>query len=256
MPRRLSAVALAVILVASCPPAGAGPRRHSPARAVDAAGAAPGSPPPVTAASGPWSPPVDGPVVRAYEPPGRPFGPRHLGLDFAAPPGTPVRAAGDGVVVFAGRAGRTWAVSVEHPGARRTTYAYLRRIRVAPGWPVRRGAVLGESGGAGPGHEASVVHFGYRINGRPEDPAPLFAAPPPRITLAPLDRPACSAAPAKSGRIVSNSGSQKGAPDLGPHVPLQAAKRSGSGVEKAERRPSDQLKRPSPASPRPTIGPE
>ena len=141
-----------------------------------------------------WSRPVDGPVARGFEPPKRPFGPHHLGVDYAAPPGTPVRAAGDGVVVFAGRTGHAWAVTVAHSGARHTTYAYLRSIRVTVGWPVRRGAVVGESGGTGPGHEAVVVHFGYRLRGRAEDPAGLFPAPPmPRITLAPLDRPACPA---------------------------------------------------------------
>lgn len=148
--------------------------------------------PPVSAAPDPqWSPPVDGPVVRGFEPPQRRFGPHHLGLDFAAPPGTPVRAAGDGVVVFAGRVGRAWAVTVDHGRGRRTTYAYLRRIPVVAGWPVRRGAVLGESGGAGPGHGPGVVHFGYRIGGRAQDPAALFRAPPARISLAPVDRPAC-----------------------------------------------------------------
>jgi murein DD-endopeptidase MepM/ murein hydrolase activator NlpD len=173
VPRRWFAFAVTVVLLAVAPPAGGEP-----------------------ADTGQWSPPVDGPVVRSYEAPKSPWGSRHLGLDFAAAPGAPVRAAGDGVVVFAGRVGLAWAVTVEHAGARRTSYAYLRRIRVTRGWPVRRDAVLGESGGTGPGHEAGVVHFGYRVNGRPEDPAQLFAAPPPRISLAPLDRPACAAPPA------------------------------------------------------------
>ena len=35
-----------------------------------------------------WSAPVDGPIVRSFEPPERPFGPRHLGVDYAAGPGT------------------------------------------------------------------------------------------------------------------------------------------------------------------------
>lgn len=145
-----------------------------------------------TEAPGTWSPPVGGPVVRGFEPPARPFGPRHLGLDYAVPPGTPVFAAGDGVVAFAGRVGRAaFAAAVDHGGARRTTYAYLRRVDVRPGAPVRRGDLLGESGAAGPGHGPGVVHFGYRVAGRPEDPAPLFATPPARISLAPLDRPAC-----------------------------------------------------------------
>jgi murein DD-endopeptidase MepM/ murein hydrolase activator NlpD len=139
-----------------------------------------------------WSPPVGGPVVRGYEPPQRPFGPRHLGLDFAVPPGTPVRAAGDGVVVFAGRVGRAaFAVAVEHDGGPRTTYAYLRRLVIRPGAPVHRGDVLGLSGATGPGHGPGVVHFGYRVDGRAEDPAVLFHPPPSRISLVPLDRPAC-----------------------------------------------------------------
>ena len=219
MPHRRSAVALAVILVASCPPAAARPRHQRPPGAVGPTGAAQRSSPPVTAASGPWSPPVDGPVVRAYEPPGRPFGPRHLGLDFAAPPGTPVRSAGDGVVVFAGRAGRTWAVAVEHPGARRTTYAYLRRVRVTPGWPVRRGAVLGESGGTGPGHGAGVVHFGYRVSGQDEDPANLFQAPPSRISLAPLDRPACPGRLGERGARPATLGGNPTPPGREIHTP-------------------------------------
>ena len=151
--------------------------------------------PPVGAAEPPgqWSAPVGGPVVRGFEPPKRPFGARHLGLDYAVPPGMGVRAAGDGVVIFAGRVGRAaFAVAVEHAGARRTTYAYLRRVLVRSGAPVRRGDVLGESGATGPGHGPGVVHFGYRVAGQAQDPAPLFAAPaPPRISLAPLDRPPC-----------------------------------------------------------------
>ena len=157
---------------------------------------------------GPWSPPVDGPVVRGYEPPEHPFGRRHLGLDFAVPPGSPVRAAADGVVAFAGLVGRARAVGVEHPGARRTTYAYLRRVTVRSGNPVRRGDVLGFSGARGPRHEADVVHFGYRVNGQPQDPAVLFQTPRPRISLAPVDAPACR-----------YTGSQPGRPRLGIHTP-------------------------------------
>ena len=153
--------------------------------------AAPGSPG-VAAAPEQWSPPVNGPVVRGYEAPERPFGPRHLGIDFAARPGTPVRAAGDGIVAFSGRVGKSRAVAVEHPGARRSTYAYLARTLVLPGAPVRRGDTLGISGAPGPGHRPDVVHFGYRVAGVPRDPAPLFEAAP-RISLAPVDRPACPA---------------------------------------------------------------
>lgn len=152
-----------------------------------------GSPATAAPAGEQWSPPVDGPVVRSYEPPERPFGPRHLGLDYGVRPGTPVRAASDGVVGFAGRVGRSRSAAIEHPGARRTTYAYLRRVKVRPGTAVHRRDILGVSGAEGPGHRADVVHFGYRVNGQPQDPSRLFEPEPPRISLAPLDRPACSA---------------------------------------------------------------
>ena len=147
--------------------------------------------PPAQASDQAWSPPVDGRVERGYEPPTKPFGPRHLGIDFEGRPNTPVRAAGDGVVEFAGHVGRSRAVGIDHPGGRRTTYAYLQRVVVRPGAAVRRGDVVGFSGGHGPGHGPAVVHFGYRVNGRPQDPGPLFQPPRPRISLAPVDAPAC-----------------------------------------------------------------
>ena len=174
-----SVVAATAVLLLGLPPvdAGSAPPRSEPAAAEREEG---------------WSPPVDGPVVRAYEAPRRRFGPQHLGIDFAAPPRTPVRAAGDGVVAFAGLVGRSRSVAIEHGGGRRTTYAYLRRVAVRAGTPVRRGDILGYSGGTGPGHRADVVHLGYRVNGSPRDPAPLFRDPTPRIALAPLDRPACA----------------------------------------------------------------
>src|SRR2546426_331772 len=98
-----------------------------------------------------WSPPVDGPVVRRFEAPSTTWGPGHRGVDFAAAPGTPVRAAGAGVVAFAGPVGGRLIVVVAHPGGLRTGYAYLARTAVAAGQSVERGPVLGTSGGAGPG---------------------------------------------------------------------------------------------------------
>lgn len=180
MRRSCSVLAATAVLFVGSPPVDAGPsgRRSEPASAV---------------AGRQWSPPVDGPVVRSYEPPRRRFGPQHLGIDFAAPPGSPVRAAGDGVVAFAGLVGRSRSVAIEHGGGRRTTYAYLRRVTVRAGLPVRRGDTLGHSGAAGPGHRPDVVHFGYRVHGRPQDPSPLFRPARPRISLAPLDAASCPA---------------------------------------------------------------
>ena len=147
-----------------------------------------------------WSPPVDGPVVRRFEAPSTTWGPGHRGVDFAAAPGTPVRAAGAGVVAFAGPVGGRLVVVVSHPGGLRTGYAYLARTAVARGQSVERGTVLGLSGGTGPGHPAGVVHLSLREGDAYLDPLRRLGlgagADPPVIRLAPVDgRPALRACP-------------------------------------------------------------
>ena len=134
-------------------------------------------------------PPVDGPVDRPFDPPARPWGPGHRGVDYRVPPGTPVRSAADGVVGFAGRIAGGSHVAVDHAGGVRTSYAYLARVEVSRGQSVRRGDVVGRSGGSGPGHGPDVVHFGVRREGRYVDPATLVATAPVRVRLAPLDAP-------------------------------------------------------------------
>src|SRR5688500_8539778 len=98
----------------------------------------------------PLSPPVNGPVVRPFEAPAGPYAAGHRGVDFAVPPGTPVRAAAAGTVVFAGPVAGARHVVVAHAEGLRTSYSYLRGVRVAVGDAVERGAVLGSSGGHGP----------------------------------------------------------------------------------------------------------
>jgi murein DD-endopeptidase MepM/ murein hydrolase activator NlpD len=132
---------------------------------------------PARALAGSWSPPVNGPVVRGFDPPATRFGPGHLGVDYAVAPGTPVRAAGDGVVVFAGRVGSGLFVVVSHPGAIRTTDSFLATIAVVDGQVVARGAVLGTTGGTGPGHGPGVLHFSVRVGATYIDPLLLFAPP-------------------------------------------------------------------------------
>ncbi len=131
-------------------------------------------------------PPVDGPIVRPFDPPARPWGPGHRGIDYRVPPGTPVRAAADGVVGFAGGVAGGLHVAIDHPGGLRTSYAYLARVDVSRGDRVGTGDVVGLSGGTGPGHGPDVVHFGVRLGGRYVDPLTLGAAPL-RVRLAPVD---------------------------------------------------------------------
>ena len=65
---------------------------------------------------------------------------RHLGVDFGAPTGTPVRAVGDGVVEFAGwQNGYGNVVEIKHGNERETAYAHLSRIDVQAGPAHRTG---------------------------------------------------------------------------------------------------------------------
>jgi Peptidase family M23/Putative serine esterase (DUF676) len=123
-----------------------------------------------------WLPPVDGPIVRAFLAPAFAYGPGHRGVDLAAPPGTPVRAAGAGVVSFAGSVAGSLHVVVAHDGGVRTTYAFLAEAAVRTGDSVARGQVVGAAGGSGPEHEPGALHFGLRIGDRYVDPQRLLEA--------------------------------------------------------------------------------
>jgi len=99
----------------------------------------------------------------------------HQGIDFAAPIGTPVLAAGDGVVVEA----RVWGgygawLRVRHAGGLETGYAHLSAYAdgVRPGLTVRQGQVIGFVGQTG---EATGPHLHYEVwrSGVRIDPASL-----------------------------------------------------------------------------------
>jgi hypothetical protein len=139
-----------------------------------------------------WLRPVDGAVERPFEEPASVYGPGHRGADLAAAPGTPVRAANDGVVSFAGSVGDTLHVTVTHAGGLRTSYSFLATVGVRAGQTVARGDVLGTTGGTGPDHDGSVLHLGLRVGDRYVDPMQLFR--PSDLTklvhLVPADEPA------------------------------------------------------------------
>jgi hypothetical protein len=123
---------------------------------------------------GAWIPPVDGPVVRPFVAPIAVYAAGHRGVDLAAAPGTPVRAANDGTVSFAGTVAGSLHVVVAHAGGIRTSYSYLASADVHTGDPVRRGQVIGHAGGSGEAHEPGVLHFGVRVGDRYVDPMLLF----------------------------------------------------------------------------------
>jgi hypothetical protein len=121
-----------------------------------------------------WMRPVDGAVVHPFEEPASVYGPGHRGADLAAPPGTPVRAANDGVVSFAGSVADTLHVTVAHAGGLRTSYSFLAGVAVRAGQEVARGDVVGTAGGTGPDHDGTVLHLGLRVGDRYVDPMLLF----------------------------------------------------------------------------------
>ena len=73
---------------------------------------------------------------------------RHTGMDFACPPGNPIYATGDGVVVLAkyDHSGYGRHVEIDHGFGYVTRYAHMSRLDVEEGQVVRRGDCIGLSG--------------------------------------------------------------------------------------------------------------
>jgi murein DD-endopeptidase MepM/ murein hydrolase activator NlpD len=115
------------------------------------------------------SPPVTARVSEAFEGPACTWCPGHRGLQYATGPGTVVRTAGPGTVMFAGQVARTLWVTVAHDGEVLTSYGPLRQILV------RRGAAI--SAGMPLGTTVGPLHFGVRVGGAYVDPAPLLGQP-------------------------------------------------------------------------------
>jgi len=123
-------------------------------------------------------------VVRPFDPPPQPWLPGHRGVDLAAPPGTVVRAAGAGTVVYAGVLAGRGVVSVAHAGGLRTTYEPVTAT-VMVGDAVAAGDELGtlESGHAGCPQRA-CLHWGLRRGALYLDPLALLGLG--RVRLLPL----------------------------------------------------------------------
>jgi len=95
---------------------------------------------------------------------------QHLGVDYAAPIGTPVRSVGDGVVDFAGvQGGYGNVVEIKHGNERSTLYAHLARIEVKKGQRVEQGQQLGSVGMTG-WTTGPHLHFEFRVKGAHQDP--------------------------------------------------------------------------------------
>lgn len=96
----------------------------------------------------------------------------HKGIDYAAPRGTPVKAAGDGKVVFAGnKGGYGRVVIIQHGQSYSTLYAHLNSYAkgVRNGKRVRQGQVIGYVGSSGLA-TGPHLHYEFRVNGVHRNP--------------------------------------------------------------------------------------
>jgi len=128
-----------------------------------------------------YQPPVDAPVVDPFRPPTTPYGPGNRGLAYDLPERTPVRAAAEGTVVFAGSVAGTLHVTVLHADGLRTSYSFLSAVLVGRGDRVRRGDLVGAAGAG--------FHLGARDGDAYLDPAGLFDASVVRVRLVPHTEP-------------------------------------------------------------------
>jgi murein DD-endopeptidase MepM/ murein hydrolase activator NlpD len=106
---------------------------------------------------------------------GYPGGRRHDGIDFPAPMGSAVGAAGRGTVSFAGwnSGGYGNLMVVRHRDGYETWYAHLSAFRVGNGTAVAGGVRIASVGSTGRS-TGPHLHFEVRHNGTPVDPAPLL----------------------------------------------------------------------------------
>jgi murein DD-endopeptidase MepM/ murein hydrolase activator NlpD len=131
----------------------------SPAKGAEVAGNQPGFR---------W--PVRGRVIAGFGP--KPNGLQNDGINLAVPEGTPIKAADDGVVAYAGNELKGYGnlVLVRHSNGFVTAYAHASEIIVKRGDTVKRGQVIAKSGQTG-NVTSPQLHFEIRKGATPVDPS-------------------------------------------------------------------------------------
>jgi murein DD-endopeptidase MepM/ murein hydrolase activator NlpD len=107
------------------------------------------------------------PILKIYRP--------HQGLDYAAATGTPVSAAGDGTVLFAGRGGQYGnLIIIGHRNGYKTYYGHLEKINkgMRIGMRVDQEKIIGYVGATGLA-TGPHLHYEMRINDRPLNPVSM-----------------------------------------------------------------------------------
>ncbi len=116
----------------------------------------------------------------------------HRGVDYAAPTGTPIRAAGDGRLTFAGwQNGYGRTIIIDHGNGYTTLYGHMSRLgRHRVGGRVRQGEVIGYVGKTGLA-SGPHLHYEFRVKGIHRDPLKVTLPKPeplPAIELARFHR--------------------------------------------------------------------
>ena len=141
------------------------PANETPTATTGAVKSAEGAPP-----SFRW--PVKARVIAGFGP--RPNGQQNDGINLAVPEDTPVKAAEDGVVAYAGNELKGYGnlVLVRHPNGYVTAYAHAKELMVKRGDQIKRGQVIAKSGQTG-NVDAPQLHFEIRKGPAPIDPMPI-----------------------------------------------------------------------------------
>ncbi len=119
--------------------------------------------------------PVRGEIISSFGT--RANGKSNDGINIAAAEGTPVKAAGDGVVRYAGNELRGFGklLLIEHAGGYITAYAHNSELLVQRGDSVRRGQTIARVGRTGNVTEPQL-HFEVRMGTRPVDPRTMLVS--------------------------------------------------------------------------------
>ena len=126
-----------------------------------------------TAASATWSWPVEGPVIRGFDPPDSPYGSGHRG-DIASPAGSVAVAPADGTVAFAGPVGERLFLTIDHGGGVESTFSWVACSRSAAAtWCGRGSRWLARA--AATGDLIPNLHFGVRLDDAYVDPLAYLA---------------------------------------------------------------------------------
>ena len=113
--------------------------------------------------------PVRGRLIAGFG--SKPDGTQNDGINLAVPEGTPIKAADDGVVVYAGNELKGYGnlVLIQHTNGFVTAYAHASELMVKRGDTVKRGQVIAHAGQTG-NVTSPQLHFEIRKGSTPVDP--------------------------------------------------------------------------------------